>query len=211
MAVPAEMTIATLSGQFVPNKALSDDADSSLALQGVPWLLRKGISLASPKFVLSQATEDGTAVVSITVSGVGSGVTEKRVLNWEPVEGKNPLFGKTESEFEPYLMLLWDSSPISSARSRLYTSPLQRSESHSEEDIKFLNAETFKNGAPSSWAEDTESQHLHCIITNSEAGWTMEQVWGFEELDGKKYHTRRSIVKKGEAVERGKLVYNYSS
>ncbi|KAL4952400.1 hypothetical protein BDW69DRAFT_167846 [Aspergillus filifer] len=193
MAAPAEMTIATLSGQFVPNKALSDDADSSLALQGVPWLLRKGISLASPKFALSQANEGGTAVVNITVSGVGSGVTEKRVLNWEPIEGKNPLFGKTET------------------RSRLYTSPLERSDSHSDEDIEFLNARTFKNGAPSSWAEDPESQHLHCIITNNEAGWTMEQVWGFEEIDGKKYHTRRSIVKKGDAVERGKLVYNYSA
>ncbi|KAL4794075.1 hypothetical protein BDV19DRAFT_390585 [Aspergillus venezuelensis] len=193
MAVPAEMTIATLSGQFVPNKSLSDDADSSLALQGVPWLLRKGISLASPKFVLSQINEGGTAVVNITVSGVGSGVTEKRVLNWEPVEGKNPLFGKTET------------------RSRLYTSPLHKSDCHTDEDIKFLNAEAFKNGAPSSWAEDPENRHLHCIITNNEGGWTMEQVWGFEEIDGKKYHTRRSIVKKGDAVERGKLVYNYSA
>ncbi|KAL4940590.1 hypothetical protein BDV06DRAFT_196339 [Aspergillus oleicola] len=193
MAVPAQMTIATLSGQFVPNKALSDDADSSLALQGVPWLLRKGISLASPKFVLSQTTEGGTGVVNITVSGVGSGVTEKRILNWEPVLGNNPLFGKTE------------------AQSRLYTSPLEKVESHSDEDYKFLNAEILKNGGSSNWAEDPESQHLHCIITNTEAGWTMEQVWGFEEIDGKKYHTRRSVVRKGDAVERGRLVYNYAA
>jgi hypothetical protein len=47
------------------------------------------------------------------------------------------------------------------------------------------------------------------VIANEEAGWTMEQIWGFEEIDGKRYHTRRSVVRKGSQVERGRLVYNY--
>ncbi|KAL3471495.1 hypothetical protein BJX99DRAFT_237383 [Aspergillus californicus] len=195
MAVPAEMTIATLTGQFTPNKALSDDADSSLALQGVPWLIRKAISLASPRFIISHSTnENGTAVVNINVSGVGgSGVTEKRILNWEPIPGKNPLYGTTQT------------------RSRLYTSTLVKSQSHSEEDYAFLSARTTKSGTPSAWAEDADEQHFQCVIANDEAGWTMEQVWGFEEIDGKRHHTRRSIVRKGTAVERGRLVYNYAA
>lgn len=63
--------------------------------------MRKGISLASPKFTISHSAEDdGTPVVNIQVNGVGgSGVTEKRYLNWEPVSGKNPLYGKTESKY----------------------------------------------------------------------------------------------------------------
>ncbi|KAL2788127.1 hypothetical protein BJX66DRAFT_340521 [Aspergillus keveii] len=192
MAAPADMTVATLAGQFVPNKALSDDADSSLALQGVSWILRKGISLASPKFILSRSTnENGVAVVNINVGGVGSGATETRVLNWTPIEGKNPLFGKTQT------------------RSRLYTSALERSAAHTDENYAFLNGTTTKDGAPSSWAEDADGQHLQCVIVNEEAGWTMEQIWGFEEIDGKRYHTRRSIVRKGSQVERGRLVYNY--
>ncbi|KAL2831412.1 hypothetical protein BDW59DRAFT_157840 [Aspergillus cavernicola] len=195
MAVPQEMAIATLAGQFVPNKALSDDADSSLALQGVPWLLRKGISLASPKFIISHLTDDnGNAVVNINVSGIGgSGVTEQRILNWEPVSAKNPLYGKTET------------------RSRLYRTTLDKSPSHSDEDYAFLSANTTKDGTASSWAEDPASEHLHIVIANEEAGWTMEQVWGFEEIDGKRYHTRRSVVRKGGLVERGRLVYNYSA
>ncbi|KIA76015.1 hypothetical protein HK57_00632 [Aspergillus ustus] len=192
MAAPAEMTVATLAGQFVPNKSLSDDADSSLALQGVSWILRKGISLASPKFILTQSTnENGVAVVNISVGGVGSGATETRVLDWEPVDGKNPLFGKTQT------------------RSRLYKSALERSETHSDEDYAFLNGTATKDGAPSSWAEDASGQNLQCVIVNDEAGWTMEQVWGFEEIDGKRYHTRRSVVRKDNQVERGRLVYNY--
>jgi hypothetical protein len=71
----------------------------TLSQQGVSWIFRKGISLASPKFILSRSTnEDGFAVVNINVGGVGSGATETRVLNWTPIEGKNPLFGKTQSK-----------------------------------------------------------------------------------------------------------------
>jgi hypothetical protein len=95
------------------------------------------------------------------------------------------------------------------ARSRLYTSALERSAAHTDEDYAFLSGTTTKDGAPSSWAEDADGQHLQCVIVNEEAGWTMEQIWGFEEIDGKRYHTRRSIVRKGSQVERGRLVYNY--
>ncbi|KAF3392232.1 hypothetical protein DPV78_010543 [Talaromyces pinophilus] len=192
MAVPEEMSLKTLAGQF--NKALSDDADSSLALQGVPWLLRKGISIASPKFTISHSSDDdGTPVVNIQVSGVGgNGVTETRYLNWKPVSGKNPLYGKTETQ------------------SRLYTSSLERSSSHTDEDYAFLNGETTKDGSVGCWAEDADGDHLQCVIVNAEAGWTMEQTWGFENIDGKRYHTRRTVVRKGDQVERGRLVYNYN-
>jgi hypothetical protein len=81
---------------------------------------------------------------------------------------------------------------------------------HTDEDYAFLNGTTTKDGVPSSWTEDTDGQHLQCVIVNEEAGWTMEQIWGFEEIDGKRYHTRRSIVRKGSQVERGRLVYNYA-
>jgi hypothetical protein len=47
------------------------------------------------------------------------------------------------------------------------------------------------------------------VITNEEAGWTIDQVWGFEEINGERYHTRRSVLVKGDAVERGRIVYNY--
>jgi hypothetical protein len=67
--------------------------------QGVPWLLRKAISLANPKLTIAQSkNEDGVAVVDLSVVGIGGRtVTEQRVLNWEPIPSNNPLYGKTTS------------------------------------------------------------------------------------------------------------------
>ncbi|KAL3491302.1 hypothetical protein BJX62DRAFT_237378 [Aspergillus germanicus] len=195
MAVPKEVTIANLAGQFIPDKALSDDADGFLSLQGVPWLLRKAIGLANPKLTIAQGTnEKGVAVVDLSVVGIGGRtVTEQRVLDWEPVPSTNPLYGKTIT------------------RSRLYTTPLPKEPGQSDENYAYLNAEIARDGSPSSWIEDEDGQHLHCVITNEEAGWTIDQVWGFEEINGERYHTRRSVLVKGDAVERGRIVYNYVS
>ncbi|KAL3462530.1 hypothetical protein BJX64DRAFT_288218 [Aspergillus heterothallicus] len=195
MAVPPEITIANLAGQFIPDKALSDDADGFLSLQGVPWLLRKAIGLANPKLTIAQSTnEAGVAVVDLSVVGIGGRtVAEQRVLNWEPIPSTNPLYGKT------------------TIRSRLYTSSFEKSPEQSDDDYAYLNARIVRDGSPSSWVEDEDGQHLHCVITNEEAGWTIDQVWGFEEIDGKRYHTRRSVLVKGDAVERGRIVYNYVS
>jgi hypothetical protein len=46
-------------------------------------------------------------------------------------------------------------------------------------------------------------------MVSKESGWTAEQTWGFEEIDGKRYHTRRSIVTKDEGCKRGRVVYDY--
>ncbi|KAL9098725.1 MAG: hypothetical protein Q9187_009611, partial [Circinaria calcarea] len=40
-------------------------------------------------------------------------------------------------------------------------------------------------------------------------GWTAEQVWGFEEIKGSRYHVRHIIVRKGEDWKQARLVYDY--
>lgn len=42
-------------------------------------------------------------------------------------------------------------------------------------------------------------------------GWTAEQVWNFETVNGKRYHTRRVVARDstGEKSERVRLVYDY--
>ena len=47
MASPSEVTITNLSGKFVMNKELSNNIDALLALQGIGWLTRKAIQLAT--------------------------------------------------------------------------------------------------------------------------------------------------------------------
>ena len=54
---------------------------------------------------------------------------------------------------------------------------------------------------------------MQSYVKNQDSGygWTAEQLWGFEQINGKRYHTRRVIVKnaKGDKSELVRLVYNY--
>lgn len=34
-------------------------------------------------------------------------------------------------------------------------------------------------------------------------------MWGFEKVDGKRYHVRHVVVRKGDQVKKARLVYDY--
>lgn len=78
------------------------------------------------------------------------------------------------------------------------------------EEIAFLNAEKLQKGQPSKWLDE---EHVQSYVKNQDKGyeWTAEQTWGFEDIDGKKYYTRRVVARdtKGK-VERLRLVYDYT-
>lgn len=52
-------------------------------------------------------------------------------------------------------------------------------------------------------------RHIQSYSVNEERGWTADQVWGFAVIDGKRYYTRRVVVKKGSEVLKIRLVYNF--
>lgn len=99
-------------------------------------------------------------------------------------------------------------------RSRLITlsaSPFEPCEKYSDADLAFLQGKTLKDGKTESRFLDEESVHSYVKNQDSGYGWTAEQVWNFEEIDGKRYYTRRVVVKKadGSKSEKARLVYDY--
>ena len=52
-------------------------------------------------------------------------------------------------------------------------------------------------------------EHVQSWAVSQGGGWTAEQIWGFEELDSKRFYTRRVVVRNGDEVERARLVYDY--
>lgn len=78
--------------------------------------------------------------------------------------------------------------------------------------MQFLQAKYLKDGKTTS-EFDENTALLQSYVKNQDPGygWTAEQVWGFEEVDGKRYYTRRVVVKnaKGDKSERVRLVYDY--
>ena len=78
----------------------------------------------------------------------------------------------------------------------------------SDLDATFLRAEKLKDGHTDSRFLDDE--HVQSWVTNVDGGgWTAEQNWGFEEVNGDRRYTRRVCCWKGDQVQRVRLVYDY--
>lgn len=54
-----------------------------------------------------------------------------------------------------------------------------------------------------------DDEHVQSYVESVKGGWTAEQIWGFESIDGKKYYTRRVVVRKEDKVQRVRLVYDF--
>lgn len=57
--------------------------------------------------------------------------------------------------------------------------------------------------------DDMEGEHVQALAENIGNGWTANQVWGFEEVDGKRHYVRHVVVRTGEDWKQARLVYDY--
>lgn len=80
------------------------------------------------------------------------------------------------------------------------------------EVMAFMVGDKLKDGQTDS--RFLEDDHLHSFVQNVDKGyeWAAEQNWGFEEINGKRYYTRRVLVQnhKGDKHELARLVYDYT-
>lgn len=97
---------------------------------------------------------------------------------------------------------------VIAAQARYYTD-VDVESTDSEEARKFLTGKTLQDGTPSSWLEEVSGKHIQMVTRSVNSGWILEQTWGFEEICDKRYHTRRTVVTKGNQMRKGRLVYDY--
>ncbi|RDW79843.1 hypothetical protein BP6252_04481 [Coleophoma cylindrospora] len=95
-----EITIGDLSGKWLINKKLSDETAPVLELQGIGWLLRKVIGLATVTLDVRQYVgEDGNVHIDIINVATGiQGISEIRTLDWAPREHSDYIFGKQKGQ-----------------------------------------------------------------------------------------------------------------
>jgi len=79
MATPKDLTTLNVSAVYTMNKALSDDIDAILGMQGVTWISRTAISYATVTLYANQGGVPGT--------------TEERILDWTPRDHYDYVFG----------------------------------------------------------------------------------------------------------------------
>jgi hypothetical protein len=124
---------------------------------------------------------------------VASGLSttqENRTLNWTDGEHNDRIFGKVVG------------------KSRIFhIQDFKMQGPGTPEDEIFLRGEKLKDLRTGS--HFLEDEHVQSWAVSQGGGWTAEQIWGFEEIGGKRMYTRRVVVRKGDAVERARLVYDY--
>ncbi|KAK7468742.1 hypothetical protein VKT23_003245 [Stygiomarasmius scandens] len=185
MAVPTEFTIQNLSGKFTMNKSLSDSHDEILRLQGIGWIKRRAIAVATITLSVNHY-KDGNGVEHIdidqTLTGGIPGTTERRTLDWTERETNDSLFG-----------------PVVGKSRR----------------IKNLDEEIENEFMKKSWTNDTvEHGPVHSWVKSDTAksgtSWLAEQVWGVEEIDGERRYARHvHFIGPGGEVIDARLVYDY--
>ncbi|KAF8481382.1 hypothetical protein JB92DRAFT_3038955 [Gautieria morchelliformis] len=182
MASPVHITTKNLSGTWTINKTLGDPLDRVLALQGVGWLTRKAIGLSPITQEIKQYTDE-SGMEHIDVESIlpgGLKSVECRILDDSEQHEKDDLFG--------YIV----------RRSKR----VKRSE---------LTHEYMKGNCHEAEAEEDGvlQMTVRSDTAKTKTTWVLEQVWGFEELDGVRYSTERIhfVGPKGETIE-GRLVYN---
>jgi hypothetical protein len=126
--------------------------------------------------------EDGDECVDIVQPGAAGikGTEEKRCLTGEWRDHEDHIFGAVKGTSK------W-----------IKLSDL----SDSDADEAFLKKE---------WDEaTTQGEVIDSYVESVGNGWTARQIWGFSTVDGVRKYTRRVVVKKGDKVQRERLIYDF--
>lgn len=172
------------------SKTLSDPFDPVFAIQGIPWLIRKVISIATLSMKASHDVDESgtkilvfTQIASVAIAGL-SEEKEVRVLDGREKFHSSALFG------------------TSSARSRLVD--LSTATGHDGQPLASLLTKDFLHqGEPG--GED----YLYDLIVHQTNGWVMEQIWGFGLVDGERRLLRTLVIRKGDQVAYTRGVYDW--
>ncbi|EEA20132.1 hypothetical protein TMatcc_000108 [Talaromyces marneffei ATCC 18224] len=226
MAAPADVTIQNLNGTWVLNKSLSTDTDAILALQGIGWLTRKAISIATVTLSVNQFVEpnaddpNNAPITKVFIDQTATGgikSSERRITDWRVREHKDRTFGRCAAQSRLI-------RGVKGADGKVRPAVELQTEPKEEKILKFMMGEMTVNGEedPEGFLVDDiqekdgvtypegEGLWLQSFVRSEEAPWTAEQIWGFEIINGQRYYTRHIAVSTQDGrYHLGRLVYDY--
>lgn len=185
MAAPAHKSTKDLNGKWVMNKSQSDSAEPCLVLQGIGFIIRKSINMATISLDINQyeappkAPNTATDIVThIDILQSASSLTstqENRCLDDFFRDHYDWLFGNVKG----------------------------RTTWVSVEDIE--DAFLKKN-----WLVEGEGKTLiKSHVESKDSNWTATQVWGFQEVEGQRKYARHVVVVKGNERAEVRFVYDF--
>lgn len=222
MAAPADITVKNLNGQWVMDATLSSPTDPILALQGVGWFLRKALPYATVTLHIHEYADSADPKVyhidvEQVITGGITGSKEVRTLDWTSREHVDNIFGSLSGKSRHFRGAKGDDGKVRPAVD------VQTSVGNPEDDAKvqkFLRGEVLADGSASDgFIIDEEGEEfgegeglfVQSFVESKDNGWTAEQVWGFEIVEGERRHSRRVAVTKDGKLELARLVYTFEA
>jgi hypothetical protein len=174
------------------NKTLSDNPEPVLALQGVGWLTRKAIGVATVNLEIKQydgppsppSTSETPAThvdIEQTLSAGLTGSTEKRCLDTTFREHTDWLFGHVRGQSK-------------------WVKP-------DEIEDEFLKT-GWEEGDSEAVGPDGAS-HILSYVESLDREWIATQIWGFQVVEGERRYARNVVVTKGEERVAIRMVYDF--
>lgn len=175
------------------NKKLSDTAEPALVLQGISYLVRTGVGLAT----ISIEVHQYEAPAKPTDEGEEPAPEADAVWHLDIQQSASKLTSTTE-------LRCLDDVPRQHS-DRIFGTVLGHSHWTTVEELE----DSFLR---SGWRGPAEGELPALIWTRSSSvnkGWSATQVWGFQDVDGERRYCRNLLVVKDDQRVECRFVYDY--
>ncbi|CBF75823.1 hypothetical protein AN3590.2 [Aspergillus nidulans FGSC A4] len=218
MATPTDITFENYNGSWTMDRTISDPTDPILAMQGLSWFMRTTlawvtITLNTKQYQDAEHPDDKTIqhidVDNIVTGGV-QGTSEARVTDWKKREHSDTIFGRVEGQSR----LIRGSAKDGKVRPDVDVC----TRIQDEKIGRFLRGEIGADGSETEGFlvdpagegfGEGEGLWLQSWVESVDSTWTAEQIWGFETINGQRYHTRRVVCANNGEYVLARLVYTF--
>ena len=157
-------------------KEKTDQPVSHPIQQGLSWLTRKAIGLATVTLEVNEYKDDDEVVhidIAQTLTGGVQGTTERRITNWTENDHTDHIFGHVKGMSR----LFGGAEKAGKVRPDVDIQSRVGDEKEDEEVARFLRGEVLVDGEESEgWEVDEAGKWLQSWVTSVNDGWTAEQV-----------------------------------
>ncbi|KAJ5920004.1 hypothetical protein N7516_010862 [Penicillium verrucosum] len=189
MVVSNFQDVPDLTGTWVLNRKLSTDPDDVFVLQGVPWVVRKVLRHARLSLQIGQTT-------SLSAKN-------------GPCAERNSKEGSDLADLEQVttLRMTQTVNPGVDGSPQAVSLPIF---GDIQMQLQFVNISAILEDSIRLILEvaSLSNKVIQELAQNTSKGWEAEVIWGFEELDGKRYLTRHISTTKEEKKVVARMVYD---
>ncbi|KAL4955607.1 hypothetical protein BDW69DRAFT_160309 [Aspergillus filifer] len=222
MATPANITFVNYNGSWTMDRNISDPTDPVLAMQGLSWFMRTTLAWVSVTLNTKQypspdqPTQKSIQHIDVdnVVTGGVQGTSEQRITDWNEREHSDAIFGRVKGRSRLF-------RGVKGPDGKLRPDVKINTALEDEKVGKFLRGEIAADGTDTEgflvdpvgegYGEPKEGEGLwlQSWVESLDSTWTAEQVWGFETINGERYHTRRVAVANNGGYVLARLVYTF--